>query len=152
VKRSGLLFAAALVVLLASCGGDDKSSSGDKASSADRCRNVPKSLVDAIEAGLTVTGGGTLTNVKAVKSTDFKRVYFISADIEGSGMEEPNSDDIGTWVKSGPLRVGGGLILAVDATANEFSDWGDGRKTDAQLSMEDEGAEESKDCVKDAQR
>jgi hypothetical protein len=35
----------------------------------------------------------------------------------------------------------------VDAVANEFSDWGDARTTDAMMSMEDDGAEESKDCV-----
>ena len=34
----------------------------------------------------------------------------------------------------------GGLILAVDPVANEFSDWGDGSRTDAQLSMNDDGA------------
>jgi hypothetical protein len=158
VKRSWLLFTAALVVLLAGgCGSDDGESGApagetttEEATASDRCRNVPPGLVQAIETGLTVTGGGTLTNAKAVKSDDFKRVYFISADIEGSGMEGANSDDIGTWAKSGPLRVGGGLIFAVDATANEFSDWGDGRKTDAQLSMEDDGAEESKECVENA--
>jgi hypothetical protein len=145
VKRSGLLFTAALVVLLASsCGGDD---GGNDASA--RCENVPQALVDAMEEGLEVTGGGgTLTNAKAVKSNDFERVYFISADIDGPGLEGP--DDIGTWAKSGPLRVGEGLILAVDGVANEFSDWGDGRKTDAMLSMDNDGAEESKDCVENA--
>jgi hypothetical protein len=157
VKRSGLLFTAALVLLFASsCGGDDGAgetfateTATEEATGSDRCENVPQGLVQAISEGLTVGGGGTLTNAKAVKSNDFKRVYFISADIDGPGLEGP--DDIGTWAKSGPLRVGGGLIFSVDAVANEFSDWGDGRKTDAQFSMEDDGAEESKDCVEAAE-
>jgi hypothetical protein len=157
VKRSALLFTAALVVLSAGgCGGDDGESvapagetTTEDATASDRCRNVPPGLVQGIETGLTLTGGGgTLSNAKAVKSNDFKRVYFISADIDGPGLEGP--DDIGTWAKSGPLRVGGGLILSVDGVAKEFSDWGDGAKTDAQLSMEEDGAEESKECVENA--
>jgi hypothetical protein len=164
VKRSALLFTAALVVFLAGCGGDDgdgesfaattaaEATVTEAAEESDRCMRVPRGLVEAIETGLTVEGGGRLMNARAVKSNDFKRVYFISADIEGPGLEGPNPDEIGTWSKSGPLRVGDGLIYAVDATANEFSDWGDGRKTDAELSMEDDGAEESKDCVEDAAR
>jgi hypothetical protein len=64
VKRSALLFTAAIVVLLASSGGDGE------ASSSDRCEEGP----------FTLTGGsGTLTNAKAVKSNDFKRVYFTPA-------------------------------------------------------------------------
>jgi hypothetical protein len=104
--------------------------------------------VKGIESGLTVTGGGSLKNARAVRSQDFKRVYFVSAEIDGPGLE--GSGDIGTWAKSGPLRVGRGLILAVDSVANEFSDWGDGRTTDAQLSMSNNGAEESQKCVEDA--
>jgi hypothetical protein len=57
--------------------------------------------VNAIATGLTVQGGGTLRNAQAVKSND-KPVWFISADIDGPGMDE--EDDIGTWAKSGPWR------------------------------------------------
>jgi hypothetical protein len=111
--------------------------------------NVPPALTQAIAEGLTLTGGGsTLTNAKAVKSNDYQRVYFISADIDGAGLEGP--DDIGTWAKNGPLRVGEGLILSVDSVATEFSDWPDAATTDFMLSMQDDGAEESKDCVEDA--
>jgi hypothetical protein len=167
VKHSAalvVLAAAALLALGSACGGGDggNDSAAPKATTttraepppattadeSSRCKKVPPGLVKAIESGLTVTGGGKLTNAWAVKSEDFKRVYFISADIDGTGLEGP--DDIGTWAKSGPLRVGGGLILSVDSVANEFSDWGDGRKTDAQLSISDDGAEESQDCVQDA--
>jgi hypothetical protein len=169
VKHSAALGALAAAVLLAlgsACGGDDggnesaapkepptTSAEPPPATTAEeeessRCEKVPPGLVKAIESGLTVTGGGSLTEAWAVKSEDFKRVYFVSADIDGPGLE--GTDDIGTWAKSGPLRVGRGLILAVDAVANEFSDWGDGRTTDAQLSMSNDGAEESTDCVEEA--
>jgi hypothetical protein len=120
------------------------------AAASARCLSVPRGLVKAIATGLTVNGGGTLHHARAVRSRDFKRVYFISAEIDGPGMK--GRGDIGTWVKSGPLRVGGGLIFAVDGFANEFSDWGDGRKTDAHVSTSDDGAGESKACVARAER
>ena len=71
-------------------------------------------------------------------------MYFVSGDLDGEGLDGP--DDIGTWVKSGPLRVGRGLILSVDNVAKEFSAWGDAGKT---ISMSDDGAQESIDCVKE---
>lgn len=91
---------------------------------------------------------GTLKNARAVKSEDFKKVYFISAELEGESTEVVGK--IATWARTGPLRVGGGLIYAVDGFANEFSNADDGGDTDAQLSMDDDGAEESRICVKDA--
>jgi hypothetical protein len=141
-RRPLLLLAGGICLLLtaSACGGD--SDSGGEAS---RCRDVPQGLVDGIEEGLTVTGGGTLRDAQAVKSEDFERVWFISAEIDGPGIE--GDGDIGTWAKSGPLAVGGGLILSVDAVAKEFSDWGHGDTTDAELSMSDDGAQESHDCV-----
>jgi hypothetical protein len=56
-------------------------------------------------------------------------VWFISAEIDGPGLE--GVGDIGTWAKSGPLAVGGGLILSVNEVAQEFSDWGHGDTTEA---------------------
>lgn len=101
--------------------------------------------MNAIATGLTVQGGGTLRNAQAVKSNDSKSVWFISADIDGPGMDE--EDDIGTWAKTGPLAVGDGLILSVGPLAQQFSDWGHGDTTDENLAMDDDGAQESYDCV-----
>jgi hypothetical protein len=122
----------------------------EEAEESTRCEKVPRGLVKAIETGLLAGVGGLakLTDARAVKSEDFKRVYFVSAEIDGAGLE--GTGEIGTWAKSGPLRVGQGLILSVDSFANEFSYWDDGGETDAQLSMDNDGAEESKDCVEDA--
>jgi hypothetical protein len=147
VKHSaalGALAAAALLALGSACGGSD---SGDEAKESTRCENVPLKVVNEIEREMTVSGGGTLTNAQAVKSEDFERVYFVSAEIDGAGLE--GSGDIGTWAKSGSLRSRRGAIFSVDAVANEFSDWFDGRTAGPHLSMDDDGAEESKDCVED---
>jgi hypothetical protein len=143
VRSLPVLAAAPCLLLIgAACGG-----SGDGGASPtieSRCKGVPPALVNAIATGLTVPGGGTLRKAQAVKSND-KDVWFISADIDGPGMHE--EDDIGTWAKSGPLAVGDGLILSVGSLAQEFSDWGHGDTTDANLAMDDDGAQESYDCV-----
>jgi len=105
---------------------------------------VPPALVRGIATGLEVQGGGKLRNAWAVKSEDFESVYFVSADVQGPGLE--GDDDLATW-GTNRLEVGGGLIFPVDSAAQEFSDWGDGDTTDANLTMDDEGAELSQDCV-----
>ena len=37
--------------------------------------------------------------------------------------------------------------MSVDEYAKEFSDWADGGRSDAQLSVSDDGADESRQCV-----
>ena len=54
--------------------------------------------------------------------------------------------DIATWATN-RLRVGG-LIYAVNGVAKEFSDCGDGSQTDANLTMSDDGADLSVECVR----
>jgi hypothetical protein len=152
VRRPLLLLGVlCLMVIAGACGGGGSDAAAEPETltvpeqESDRCLAVPRDLVEGIATGLTVNGGGTLRNAQAVKSNDLNDAYFISAEIDGPGLE--GDGDIGTWAKSGPLAVGGGLILSVDAVANEMSDWGDGRSTDAALSMSDDGADESRACV-----
>lgn len=130
------------VLGITGCG--SSSSSSEAPSDTSRCLDVPPSIVAAIEEGLTVTGGGSLRLAQAVRSDDFLRVYFISADIQGSGLTA--TDDVGTW--STNKLENHGVIFAVDEMAKEFSEWGDGGSTDAHLSMTDDGAQESVDCVR----
>ena len=113
-----------------------------------RCEDASTIASEGIAFGLTVSGGGTLRDAQAVKSDDFENVYFIAAEIDGPGME--GNGDIGLWA-SNSLEPGGGLIFAVNGLAKEFSDWGHGDTTDAQITMFDEGADEAKECVSQAQ-
>jgi len=99
--------------------------------------------VAAIKEGLTVTGGGTLRNAKAVRSKDFEKVWMVAADIQGSGME--GSEDIGVWATNS--LQGDGLVFAIDGFAQEFSDWGHGDTTDANITQAADGVQEAKDCV-----
>jgi len=126
-----------LVVLLASVG-----CNGGGSEQASRCQSVPAQLTQAIEQGLTITGGGLLGEASAVKSNDFESVYFVAAMLRGEGMGD---DAIGLWATND--LDGNGMIYAVDAIANEFSDWADGRATDAAFSVSDDGAQEAIDCL-----
>jgi hypothetical protein len=107
-----------------------------------RCETPSPQLVAAISDGLTITGGGSLRGAQAVRSADFEKVWFVSADLEGSGLE--GDDEIATWSTND--LDGRGMIFSVNAVAREFSEWGSGPG----FSMSDEGATESAECVKNA--
>jgi hypothetical protein len=109
-----------------------------------RCLDVPGSMVNAIRRKLTPEGRRSLRYAQAVKSNDFGSVYFVSADIEAVGLAGRN--DVATWATE-RLRPGG-LIYSVDPLANKYSDWPDGWMSAAQLTMADDGAELSQQCVK----
>lgn len=125
-----------VAVLVAGCGGGPTAGGGTQA--PNRCVSVSAELVDAIETGLTVSGGGTLGAAQAVKSNDFEQAWFVAAEIRG-----PSLDEVGVWATNG-LTAGDGLIFAADGFAKEFSDWGDGPG----FSIADDGAQEAKNCVR----
>lgn len=108
------------------------------------CLDVPSHKADQIEAGQTIQGGGSLRKAEAVRSGAHRSVYFVSADLEGPGLEGPGH--LATWAVTA-LDDRGGLVLAVSSQAKEFSDWPDGERTDARATISDPGARESQDCV-----
>lgn len=110
---------------------------------ASRCLSVPADVIARIEGGLNVNGGGSLKNVKAVKSNDFESVYFISGDLQGSGLE--GDGDIATFATN--QFDYSGMTFSVDAVAGEFSDWPLGSGTSFNISMSSDGAQQSRDCA-----
>ena len=109
-----------------------------------RCTDVPRALVHRIASRLTAEE--TLRNAHAVRARDRAGVWFISAEIDGPGLE--GARDIGTWAKLGPPAVDAGKILAVDSVfAQQLSGWTRGDLTYAYLTMDDDSAEKSHDCV-----
>lgn len=137
-RRIGMLICAIAVALTTACGGS--------ASVSGRCLTVGQAGIGALSTGLTITGGGSVRGVRAVKSKDFKNAYFVAGDLQGNGLE--GSDDVGVWVANAIDGTAG--FLTVDAVAKEFSDWGDGTTTDWHFSMGDDGASEARDCAKKA--
>jgi hypothetical protein len=133
---------------IAGCGESDESSSGgaepEQESAAEpSCDRASKKLLNAIASGLEVDGGGKLRNGFIVRSGDFEEVYMVAADIQGPGME--GGDDIGVWATNSPQAEG--VIYAVDAVAQEFSDWGDADKTDAGITQADDGVVQARSCA-----
>jgi len=135
----GALAAIALAIALFNAVGGG----GDRSAPADGVRCAPAlAAARRIEGGLTVDGGGSLSNAQAVRSGDFDSVWFVAAEIDGPGLEERG--EIGVWATN---DLTDGLIFAVDSLAKEFSDWGDGDSTAAQFSMANDGAEQARDCL-----
>jgi hypothetical protein len=150
IRLAGLACAA---LMLAACGGTETSETDTttrppEATAAptterSRCERVSSAMLNAIAEGLTVTGGGTLRGGYAVKSTDFSKVYMVAADIQGTGME--GNGEVGVWATNS--LDGAGLIFAVDGLAKEFSDWGHGDTTDANITLSSDGVSEAKECA-----
>jgi hypothetical protein len=142
-----------VLVILAGCGGTETAESDDRTESPQataapttvvgRCEKVSSAVLNAIAEGLTVTESGTLRNGYAVKSKDFSKVYMVAADIQGAGME--GNGEVGVWATNS--LDGTGLIFAVDGFAKEFSDWGHGDTTDANITASSDGVSEAKECA-----
>jgi hypothetical protein len=155
--RMRIIAGIAAAVLLTGCNADTRGNDGPSTeppratqgqeAAKSRCVAVPQALVDAIEEGLTVQGGGVLRHAREVKSNDFNNVYMVAADLQGAGLE--GASDIGVWATNS-LQPGEGLIFAVDAVAKEFSDLGDADRTDAQITRAADGAQQAADCARNA--
>jgi hypothetical protein len=151
--RIRFLVGVVCLLAVASCGGTETADSDNRTESPQatgppttvpgRCEKVSNAVLNAIAKGLTVTGGGTLRNGYAVKSDDFSKVYMVAADIEGTGME--GNGEVGVWATNS--LDGTGLIFAVDGLAKEFSDWGHGDTTDANITLSSDGVDEAKECA-----
>ncbi len=113
------------------------------AASANRCVVVSQKKLNRIADLLTVSGGGSLANGHAVKSNDFESLWFIAATINGPQM---GSNTIGIWATNTLEAVTGG-IFSVDSFAEEFSDWVVGSTTDANITQNDDGAQEAAQCA-----
>jgi hypothetical protein len=153
VVRIRFMIGVACVLTMVGCGGTDTTDSDNRTQSPQepaapttvvgRCEKVSSAALNAIAEGLTVTGGGTLREGYAVKSKDFNQVYMVAADIQGTGME--GNGEIGVWATNS--LDGSGSIFAVDRVAKEFSDWGHGDTTDANITPSSDGVSEAKECA-----
>lgn len=139
VRRSitALVIAAGLASL-AGCGGPT-TSTPTSAAAAD-CVDATNIAVNGIMKGAT-GDGMKFVSAKAVKSPDFSKVYFIAMKFSATGVE----DQVGVWASNSP-EPGGGLIMAIDGVAQQFSDWGPGSSTAAKISPADPSVAVAKAC------
>jgi hypothetical protein len=111
--------------------------------SAGSCERASEKLLKAIGTGLEVDGGGSLRNGFVVRSSDYRKIYMVAADIQGPGME--GDDEVGVWATNSPEAEG--VILAVDGFAQEFSQWPDADRADAGITQADDGVEKARSCA-----
>lgn len=91
-----------------------------------------------------VAPGNGIEHLFAVRSRDFENVYMVAGSITGDGIGP--GEAIGVWAISGEMDSPG-MVLAVEGFAHEFSGFPLSRETNAGISMSDDGAQESYDCV-----
>ena len=112
----------------------------DVAEESARCIGVPGPIAAAIREGLV--SGVRLTDLRAVRSDDYERIWMVSGRLEGEGLD---GSDAATWATN-KFRDAAhtGLIFAAEFLAEEFSDWGN---LDGQFSDSDDGVAESQLCA-----
>jgi hypothetical protein len=138
-SRAALLL---VVAALAGCGGDDDDGSSSKPESL-RCEAATSAIMTPLVNSLD-NERDRLSNGQIVKSRDHEDIYFVSAELDGPGFQGPG--DIATWATTSP--GGGEAIYSVGPLAKRHTSWRDGTAI-AGLSLEDEGARESRECVEE---
>lgn len=108
---------------------------------ASDCLDVPGELTAAITRGATDPGDFVPGNAAAYRSPDHGKVYLVALEFAGAG-----ADNVGVWATNS-LEAGGGLIMAADGFANEFTDWPDAMTTAAAINAASPGVSEAKDCL-----
>ena len=124
-----LLTIGALALMMVACSGT--------ASPPARCERAPQAILDKISEGLTIAGGGSLSNGWAVRSKDYEKVWFVAAELTGEGIP---ASTMAIWATNS--LNGDGMIFSAGAMAKEFSQWGPGS-----FSSTDDGAQEAIRCA-----
>lgn len=110
-----------------------------------RCVTASNEQIEAIRAGIKdIAESNDVKSGWAVKSYDFEKVWFVAVKFFGPGME--NGTGPGLWAITGDIN-NSGMILAVDGFAKEFSPYPDAGKTDAAITITDDGAKEALLCA-----
>ena len=138
------ILAIVALAMTAACGGSDGSDSASNPSPSLTCLDVPATLLAGIATGEEKDVGGLkLTDGKAVKAPGFSKVYFVAAHLRAPGLD---GEDVGVWATNS-LEAGGGLLMAVDGFAKQFTTWPDADKTSAGIKSTEDGVDEAMDCV-----
>jgi hypothetical protein len=134
-----------VVGALAGCGGDDDDEASSPPPPADaRCEPATSALMTPLGNALN-NELDRLENGQMVKSRDHEDIYFISAELDGPGLHDPGH--VATWATTSP--GGGEAIYSVDQLAKDHTSWRDGTAI-AGLSLDDDGAKESRECVSES--
>jgi hypothetical protein len=134
-----------LVAVLLACSGPTTVTPAPAPAGASRCVPASAAQMKRIQAG--VSGRQKFYNAGtgwAVQSKDATPFWFVAANLCGAGHDTCVGP--GVWAISGESDQPG-LLYSVDPVAKEFSDFGDGSKTDPALDMSRDGAREAMECA-----
>jgi len=105
----------------------------------------PKEILSGKESN---TRKLSFVSAAAVKSPDFKNVYFVAVKFKAIGV----GSQVGVWAISGklPQKPGdvSGLTLSANSIAQQFTVWPDGNKTQAQIAINDRSIGAATKCLK----
>ena len=119
------------------------------ASAAVSCLTIknwyPTEILSGNESG---TGKLTLVSAAAVRSSDFKNVYFVAVKFKAAGVR----NQTGVWAVNGtlPQKAGdlSGLTLAINPIAQQFTVWPKGNRTNAKIAVNDRSVADAIKCLK----
>lgn len=131
--------AAVAVLALAGCSSSTPAASKPAAT----CLLVDSAMGQGIMSGAEAGTGAKFVRAAAVKSPDFAKVYFIAVEFSAPGI----SNQVGVFT-SNSLTTGGGIVMAVDAFAQEFTVWPDADTSKAAISKADPSVADAKACLK----
>ena len=105
----------------------------------------PTEILSGNESG---TGKLTLVSAAAVRSSDFKNVYFVAVKFKATGV----GNQTGVWAVNGTLPQKAedlaGLTLAINPIAQQFTVWPKGNKTNAKIAVNDRSVADAIKCLK----
>ena len=87
--------------------------------------------------------GAKFLKASAVKSPGSDSVYIVAVKFSATGM----AHQVGVFAATA-LTNGGGMVLAIDGPAKQFSTWPDADKTDVAISGDDPSVAVAKACLK----
>lgn len=84
-----------------------------------RCQPVPEALIAKLNSGLTIDGGGSVSQVRVVENNDDRPWSFIAGKLDGPGMDGVTA----VWATVSLDLNEDTLLVAAEFIAAEFSVW-----------------------------
>lgn len=113
------------------------------------CTQAPDPVREALLAGIhDIEPANGLGPIWAIKSPDFKAVWFVAAWVTGPGIPEPGTGPA-VWAIGGEDLSHYGLILSANSFARQFSTYPDSGQTQAKITMDDQGARQVEKCARE---
>lgn len=148
-------FIALAALALAACGSPETPAGGESPAPATvetpvpaestatlDCNPVEQHVLDRIGSGAEEGTGLQMVRGSAYRSPNHEKVWFVAGEFSITGA----GNQTGVWVTNS-LEPSGGITMAVDGFAQEFTVWPDADTTDAAISAADPGVTAAKDCL-----